>query len=102
MSEVVGGCAEAANGYDELCPESGLRKDSDDALLVIPNGGVATPRAASLRLSQGVFVSTRSPRRISVPMATISASFIGCRSLLRLRPSVLARYAAQGGVHEGT
>ena len=41
MSEVVRGCAEAANDYDEVRPQSGLQKGSDNALLVIPNGGVA-------------------------------------------------------------
>ena len=93
MSGVIGGCAEAANGYDEVCPARSLQKGSDDALLVILDGGVAAHRDAQsgeLRLSQGVFVSTRSPRRNSVPMATILAPFIGRSSLMRFRLSVVA------------
>jgi hypothetical protein len=40
-----------------------------------------TPRAASLWLIQAVFVSTRSPSSISVPMVTISALFMSLRPL---------------------
>ena len=89
--ELLLGAVEVGSGEFEVFRDAELTVEK-----VLP-----PPRSASRRLSQAVFVSTRPPRSISVPTATISA-VIGFRSFMRSHPRRLSRRSAQSTVAVAT